>query len=93
MWQNEEIAKGLKKSCIELEGNIYFPVDCVNMKFLSESDKKTTCSWKGDASYYTVTVRGKVNTDAAWCYRDPKKEASQIKGFIAFFKGVTIENT
>jgi uncharacterized protein (DUF427 family) len=93
MWQNEVLAKCEKKKCIELDGNIYFPPESVKFEFLSESDKKTVCNWKGEASHYNITVNKKVNGDAALVYKSPKPEASKIKGMIVFFKGVTIENT
>ncbi|MEL6917494.1 MAG: DUF427 domain-containing protein, partial [Bacteroidota bacterium] len=49
------------------------------------------CPWKGEASYYTLEVQGKENTDAAWYYPEVSELAKQIKGRVAFWKGVTIE--
>ena len=34
---------------------------------------------------------GKVNKDAVWYYPDPKPAAANIKGYFAFWKGVTVE--
>ncbi len=51
----------------------------------------TVCPWKGTASYYDVEVSGKRNHDAAWFYPEPKAEAKQIKGYVAFWKGVKVE--
>ena len=39
---------------------------------------------------YTVVVGEKENPDAAWYYPDPKSAAANIKGYIAFWKGVRI---
>jgi uncharacterized protein (DUF427 family) len=39
-----------------------------------------------------VEVDGKRNQDAAWFYPDPKPAAKQIKGYVAFWKGVKVEN-
>jgi len=41
-------------------------------------------------SYYPVTA-GKTNPDAAWFYPEPKAKANNIKGFVAFWKGIDIE--
>ena len=49
------------------------------------------CGWKGTASYYSLAVNGQTNPDAAWYYPDPKPEAAQIKGRVAFWKGVKVE--
>ena len=49
------------------------------------------CSWKGTASYYHVVVDGKLNENAAWFYPETKEAAANIKGHVAFWKGVTVE--
>jgi len=54
------------------------------------SNHKTTCPWKGQASYYSLIVNGEMNPDAVWYYSDPKPEAAQIKGRVAFWKGVVV---
>jgi uncharacterized protein (DUF427 family) len=36
-------------------------------------------------------VNGKENPDAAWYYPTPKDAAAEIKGHVAFWRGVTIE--
>ena len=54
------------------------------------STTQTVCSWKGTASYYDLGVDGAVNKDAAWYYPEPKAAASQIAGYIAFWRGVRI---
>ena len=59
-------------------------------EFISFSNHKTSCAWKGQASYYSLIVNGDVNPDAAWYYADPKEAASNIKGYVAFWKGVQV---
>jgi len=51
----------------------------------------TTCPWKGLANYYNIVVKDEVNKDAAWYYPEPKPAASEIKDYIAFSKGVQIQ--
>lgn len=77
--------------CEVVEGNYYFPPDSVNMAYFQDSSTHTTCSWKGVASYYTIVVDGKTNPDAAWYYPAPKDAAKNIAGYVAFWKGVTVE--
>lgn len=72
----------------EVEGNIYFPPGAVNREYLEESDKRTTCPWKGEAHYYDIVVDGERHEDQAWCYPEPKDEASHIKEYVAFFTDV-----
>jgi uncharacterized protein (DUF427 family) len=74
-----------------VEGNIYFPFESVKSEYLRPSDTHTTCGWKGEASYYDIEVAGQVNKDAAWFYPEPKPAANNIKGYIAFWKGVEIK--
>ena len=74
-----------------VEGNVYFPEAALNRALFEPSDTHTTCGWKGVASYYDVVVDGKRNKDAAWFYPQPLEAAANIKGHVAFWKGVTVE--
>jgi uncharacterized protein (DUF427 family) len=48
------------------------------------------CGWKGEAHYYDLVVDDKVNANAVWYYPEPKEAASNIRGRVAFWKGVTV---
>jgi uncharacterized protein (DUF427 family) len=74
-----------------VDGNHYFPIDSLNSEFFRESDAHTVCGWKGTASYYDVVVDGQVNEQAAWYYPDPKEAAANLKGYVAFWKGVQVD--
>ena len=78
---------------ILVEGNQYFPEDDVRVDALEKSASSTHCSWKGDASYYSIVVDGSRNTDAAWYYPEPYDAAKDIKGYVAFWKGVEVSGT
>ncbi len=73
-----------------VDGNVYFPATALDQRFVKASATQTVCGWKGTASYYTLSVNGKENADAAWYYADPKPAAANIRGHIAFWKGVTV---
>ncbi|GAB2799756.1 DUF427 domain-containing protein [Rhabdobacter roseus] len=88
IWNNEIIAES--DDTVVVEGNHYFPVDAVQVRYLRPSDTHTVCPWKGTASYYSLEVDGDVNKDAAWYYPTPKAAARQIEGRLAFWKGVQV---
>lgn len=88
MWNGAVLAESDR--CEVVEGNQYFPPESLNMEYFKPSDTHTTCGWKGVASYYTVEVDGKANKDAAWYYPEPKDAAKAIKGYVAFWRGVTV---
>lgn len=88
IWNGAVIAES--DATIVIEGNHYFPPDSVKKEFLEASDHATVCPWKGNASYYSLSVDGKVNRDAAWFYAQPKDAARQIRGYVAFWKGVEV---
>jgi uncharacterized protein (DUF427 family) len=73
-----------------VEGNHYFPEGSVNRDYLTFSNHKSTCQWKGEASYYSLIINGEMNIDAVWYYADPKPEADMIRGYMAFWKGVKV---
>ena len=76
---------------VVVEGNHYFPANSINRKNFRESETHTVCPWKGQASYYNIVVGEEVNEDAAWYYPEPKDAAANIKGRVAFWKGVVVE--
>ena len=88
-WNGQTIAESTET--VLVEGNHYFPPEAVNFDLLRRSETKSSCGWKGDARYYTIVVDETVNEDAAWYYPVPKTEAENIKGHVAFWKGVSIE--
>ena len=87
-WNGEIIAES--DDTVVVEGNHYFPLESIKQEYFKPSDKKSTCPWKGEASYYTLEVNDKENPDAAWYYPNPKEAASNIKGRVAFWLGVVI---
>jgi uncharacterized protein (DUF427 family) len=89
IWNGQVIAESDKT--IVVEGNHYFPPESVKKEFFKPSDHHTVCSWKGVASYYTLSVEGKDNANAAWYYPEPKKAAENITGYIAFWRGVAVK--
>ena len=74
-----------------VEGNQYFPADAIKREYFRPSETHTVCGWKGTASYYDVVVDGQTNKDAAWYYPTPKDAAKEIAGYVAFWRGVTVE--
>ena len=88
IWNGQTIAES--NNTVVVENNHYFPLESVKAEYLTDSQTHTTCPWKGLASYYSLTVDGKTNADAAWYYPEPKSAASQIKDHVAFWKGVTV---
>lgn len=88
VWNGEVLAES--DETVIVEGNHYFPPEAVNLDLLRPSDKHTICGWKGQASYYDVVVDGEVNPAAAWYYPAPKPAASEIKDYVAFWRGVKV---
>lgn len=89
IWNGAVVAES--DNCEIVEGNYYFPPDTIKAEYFQPSNTHTICSWKGEASYYTLRVDGQDNKDAAWYYPDPKQKAQNIKGYIAFWRGVKVE--
>lgn len=77
---------------VVVESNHYFPPESINRHYFQASETHTVCPWKGVASYYDLAVDGQVNRGAAWYYPEPKPAAKNIKGYIAFWKGVKVES-
>lgn len=89
VWGGKVLAES--NNTIIVEGNHYFPPEAVSKPFFRPSTHTSICPWKGTASYYHIEVDGMHNENAAWYYPDPKPAAKEIKGRIAFWKGVSVE--
>lgn len=89
VWEGAVLAES--RDIVIIEGNYYFPPESLNRSFFRPSDHTSICGWKGTARYYDVVVDGKTNRNAAWYYPDPQPAASVIKGHVAFWKGVKIQ--
>lgn len=95
IWENTVIAEAPKEDLIRIEGNWYFPPSSLKKGYYTESDYTTHCPWKGDASYYDVTVDGKVNDAGAWYYPEPMEGSVERVGkdfanYVAFWRGVEV---
>ncbi len=91
IWNGATLAEADSDAVRIVDGNVYFPPESVDHTYLRESKTRTLCPVKGIASYYDVVVDDEVNRDAAWFYAAPKSEAEEIAGYLAFWKGVAIE--
>lgn len=89
IWNNVVLAESDQTEMVE--GNHYFPPNSINQTYFKESSHQTVCHWKGTANYYTLEVNGQQNQNAAWYYPSPKPAASNIKNYVAFWRGVQVE--
>ena len=90
IWNGQVIAES--DETVVVEGNHYFPADSTNKEYFKASETHSTCPWKGVASYYSLDVNGTENQDAAWYYPQASELAKNIEGYVAFWKGVQVEN-
>ena len=88
VWNDAVLAES--DDIVTVDGNPYFPMDSIKKEFFKESNSESLCPWKGKASYFSVTVNGKTNTDCAWYYPKPSEEAKNIKDRVSFWNGVEI---
>jgi len=90
VWKNTVLAES--DNCVVIEGNYYFPPATIRREYLRLSNTHTNCSWKGRASYYDIVVDSEINRDAAWFYPAPMDKANNIRGYVAFWRGVEIRD-
>ena len=88
IWNGVVIAES--DDTVVVEGNHYFPAESVKSQYLTFSNHRSGCAWKGQAHYHSLMVAGEFNPDAVWYYPEPSEAAAQIKGRMAFWKGVTV---
>jgi uncharacterized protein (DUF427 family) len=66
----------------------YFPREDVAMGYMGRTARTTHCPYKGDASYYTLTMDGHIAENAVWTYETPYPAMDAIKDRLAFYPNV-----
>lgn len=89
IWKDCVIAES--DTTVVVEGNHYFPPESLKREHFRDSSQQSICPWKGTASYFDVVVNDEVNPGAAWYYPEPKSAAAEIRGHVAFWRGVTVQ--
>lgn len=88
IWNGVTIAES--DDTVVVEGNHYFPAESVRREYLTFSNHRTHCAWKGEARYHSLLVNGELHPDAVWFYPEPTEAAAQIRGRLAFGRGVQV---
>src|SRR5579859_5486584 len=88
-WNGAVLAESA--DAVVFEGSYYFPLADVHGEHLRPSERHTTGPWKGVAGYYDVVIGDKVNRDAARYYPNPSPAWDRIKGRVAFWYDVEVE--
>ncbi len=63
----------------------YLPREDVRMDRLTPSETRTTCAYKGHATYWSAVVGDRVVPDVAWTYRRPLLDGQPIRDMICFY--------
>jgi uncharacterized protein (DUF427 family) len=63
----------------------YIPRADADMSLLKATSHSTHCPYKGDASYFTVSVDGRNADNAVWSYEQPYPAMAEIKEYLAFY--------
>jgi uncharacterized protein (DUF427 family) len=63
----------------------YLPKLDVRLDLLTPTDAHTRCPYKGEASYYALTVNGKEYKDFVWYYPAPIPEIPKIEDLLCFY--------
>lgn len=64
----------------------YIPEEDVNWKYLVPIEKTTVCPYKGESTYWSISVDGQEAPETAWAYPDPLQDADRVKGMVCFYQ-------
>jgi uncharacterized protein (DUF427 family) len=68
-----------------LPARYYIPREDVRTDLLRPTARKTTCPFKGQASYWSAHVGDEIHKDLVWSYETPIPEAERIAGLMCFY--------
>ena len=94
----EKLASSDRALLLEETGSpdrYYLPKEDVRTDLLRPTSTKTTCPYKGEASYWSVEAGGRIHDDVVWSYETPIAESEQITGLLCFYteRGVEVTAT
>ena len=84
----EELASSDRAVVLEETGlppRYYLPREDVRTDLLRLTSSRTTCPYKGEASYWSVEIGGQVHDDLVWSYEAPIPAAAAIAGLMCFY--------
>jgi uncharacterized protein (DUF427 family) len=84
----EELASSDRAVVLEETGlppRYYLPKEDVRTDLLRPTSSRTTCPYKGEASYWSVEIGGQVHDDLVWSYETPIPAAAEIAGLMCFY--------
>ena len=84
----ERIAASKRPVLLEETGlptRYYLPREDVRTDLLTPTNRETTCPFKGQASYWSADIDGKVYDDVVWSYETPIPEAEGVAGLMCFY--------
>lgn len=92
---NVVLAEAETSDIVQVDGAWYFPPASLTEGVFVESPRGYTCSWKGDAQYYTLAAGDKTMVNGAWAYPNLPPRAveligTDVTGWVAFDPRVTM---
>ncbi|MEO5839104.1 MAG: DUF427 domain-containing protein [Acidimicrobiales bacterium] len=84
----ETVADSHRPVVLEEIGNptrYYLPREDVRTELLRPTDRKSTCPFKGQASYWSIDVAGTTLDNVVWSYETPIPDAEPITGLLCFY--------
>ena len=63
----------------------YIPREDADMSLFERTSHSTYCPYKGDASYYSIKVGGKIAENAIWSYEQAYPAVAEIDGYLCFY--------
>jgi uncharacterized protein (DUF427 family) len=88
IFNGEVVADSKRTIVVDESGHkpvYYFPRDDVRMDHMQRTNHHTYCPFKGEASYYTLTVRDEKEENSVWTYEKPYDEVKELKDYLAFY--------
>ena len=63
----------------------YIPPEDVSLDLLRPTNHRSTCPFKGEASYWSAQVGEEVHDSLVWSYEEPIPQAEGISGLMCFY--------
>jgi uncharacterized protein (DUF427 family) len=82
------VAESLRALRLEEKGYqpvYYLPREDADMSLLKRTGHYTYCPYKGDCTYYNISIGGSQSENAVWTYESPHESVAGIREYLAFY--------
>lgn len=63
----------------------YLPPTDIDLELLRKTSAGSFCEWKGQATYWSLTLGNRKEKNVGWSYESPSRRFASIRNYLSFY--------